>query len=162
MSALGCAQAGSYTTLDFARTTLVQSNLGGQGGRCVTISWGLAYTEQWQNLCSEPQPGTAHSDVPASSVPASLPDRAGVYGNEHVLFRGLGSRVALNAQGQEITRDTIWCAAAARAHTAVTHRRLNAHAAARVHAPTARAPIANHARATHRPLCSQAAHHERE
>ena len=74
-TALACNLAGNHTTLSFAGAALVQSNLGGQGGRCVDVTWGSGFTEQfqsWRNLCTEPQPGTVHSDMPAGRVPPSL------------------------------------------------------------------------------------------
>ena len=83
---------------------LVQSNLGGQGGRCARISYvdaGSTVSVDWNSLCEEPQPGSCPlaSGTPcptwASALPgnfASRPDTSSSQpGNEHILFRGVGT-----------------------------------------------------------------------
>ena len=56
----GCVPPRSYTHIDFDNAVLVQSNLGGQGGRCSETSYmqnGQVVAVTWSQLCSEPQPG---------------------------------------------------------------------------------------------------------
>lgn len=60
ISQAGCVPPRSYTHINFDNAVLVQSNLGGQGGRCSKISYmenGESVTVVWNQLCSEPQPG---------------------------------------------------------------------------------------------------------
>ena len=55
------------TNLTFDNAILVQSNLGAQGGRCVTETFRDGWTSNWEDLCRNPQPGVQHG--PSASYP---------------------------------------------------------------------------------------------
>lgn len=100
-----CYTSGIVTQLSFRGAMLMQSNLGAQGGRCQSISWADGSRSLWNDLCVEPQPGTVHVDYTGPSVP-NIADSAaptGAIGNQHVLFRGLGTVSSPTSQ------DVIWC-----------------------------------------------------
>ena len=78
LNALDCVPRDSYTNLTFEAATLVLSNLGGQGGRCVDTCYDNGQCFAWSDLCEEEQPST------------HVADSGGLMGNMHVLFRGIG------------------------------------------------------------------------
>jgi hypothetical protein len=83
---------------------LVQSNLGGQGGRCRSTLW-----TRWQDLCLEAQPGYAHGDGYVPHVaPANSSSSAPLLGNMHVLFQNLGFTQVYDEGGHIVRRDQIW------------------------------------------------------
>ena len=132
--ALQCGEAGAFTDLSFRNAELVQSNLGGQGGRCQDVTFRNGLTTTWQSLCEEPQPGITHANSTSASGrvwPAftpSIPDSLGgpygheitaptpggaPFGNQHILFRNLGTRSTYNALGTMTSSAVIWCASPA-------------------------------------------------
>ena len=101
---LQCGTAGGFTNLDFSATELIVSNIGGQGGRCESVTWDDGSSAYWADLCLEPTPGITHTDAGGVTVPPNIPDNLGSgpfyssgiqgltttgapYGNEHLLFR---------------------------------------------------------------------------
>ena len=68
----GCNLQGSFTQLDFFNASLIQSHLGGQGGRCASTTFRDGTHVRWEELCHEPQPGYAHEDV--NDVPPTIAD----------------------------------------------------------------------------------------
>ena len=79
MQQMTCIPLKSFTALRFDTARTVRSNLGGQGGRCVTTYYeDDGQTVPWQALCDEPQP-TNNTPATASSA-----------GNMNVLIRDLG------------------------------------------------------------------------
>ena len=129
--ALQCGEAGAFTDLSFRNAELVQSNLSGQGGRCEDVTFHNGLTATWQSLCEEPQPGITHANSTSASGrvwPAftpSIPDSLGgpygheitaqtpggaPFGNQHILFRNLGTRNTYTALGTMTSSRVIWCA----------------------------------------------------
>ena len=71
--AMPCRPLQSFTWLQFdEQTTLVSSNLGGQGGRCADIQWNDGSWTYWDEFCDEEQPAV------------------NTVNNMHLLFRGVG------------------------------------------------------------------------
>ena len=147
--ALQCGEAGAFTDLSFRNAELVQSNLGGQGGRCQDVTFRNGLTTTWQSLCEEPQPGITHANPTSASGrvwPAftpSIPDSLGgpygheisaqtpggaPFGNQHILFRNLGTRSTYNALGTMTSSAVIWCASPA-ARASMPHVMLWPHTA---------------------------------
>ena len=82
--ALGCTPREAFTNINFDAATLVASNLGGQGGRCVDTCYSNSDGSQvcfsWQSLCAEQTPVVSLGDA-----------LAGPMGNMHVLLRNMGN-----------------------------------------------------------------------
>ena len=56
-----CTPQEAFTALSFATARLVRSNLGGQGGRCVNMTYDVNESYTWDLLCDEEQsPSTPH------------------------------------------------------------------------------------------------------
>jgi hypothetical protein len=96
----------AYTNITFDNAVLVQSNLGGQGGRCVTRYNSAAdVTTSWRDLCLEAQPGVNHTDAPF--VP-HVPPSPGRWGNQHVLLQNLGVKQTYDGNGVVTRSDQLW------------------------------------------------------
>ena len=99
------------TNLTFDNAILVQSNLGAQGGRCVTETFRDGWTSNWEDLCRNPQPGVQHG--PSASYPYGvfMPHvfpGSGQIGNTHVLFENLGYKLEYDGNGVLARQDLIW------------------------------------------------------
>ena len=93
---VSCVPALSFTPINFKNATMIQSNLGGQGGRCVDTYYTECPISQpqcstqgvsvpWSDLCEEAQPGTPPNPV------GSRPDTpAQMDGNMAVFIRDIG------------------------------------------------------------------------
>jgi hypothetical protein len=90
LKSLDCLPRDSYTNFTFDGATLVLSNLGGQRGRCENTCYGDGQCVTWSDLCVEQQPTT------------NVPDANGLFGNMHILFRGMGVMDAGQDLGREI------------------------------------------------------------
>ena len=56
-----CTPQEAFTALSFATARLVRSNLGGQGGRCVNMTYDVNESYTWDLMCDEEQsPSTPH------------------------------------------------------------------------------------------------------
>lgn len=77
ITTITCVPALAFTPITFKNATMVQSNLGGQGGRCVDTY----YTDEgvsvpWSDLCEEAQPGTPPNPVDDTpDTPCATGDR---------------------------------------------------------------------------------------
>ena len=76
---LQCTPPEAFTALSFDAASLVQSNLGGKGGRCTDTCYANGGCVSWQSLCDEKEPGINFADT------------ATTFGNMHILIRNLGT-----------------------------------------------------------------------
>jgi hypothetical protein len=82
-----CTPSEAFTHLTFAGARTVQSNLGGQGGRCVNTTYRNGDSYAWFDLCDEEQPAV------------NVPETAQSIGNMHLLVSNIG----VTSEGDEIS-----------------------------------------------------------
>ena len=85
---LPCTPPEAFTALSFDNAMMVQSNLGGQGGRCTDVTFSDGSFVSWTSLCDDQEP--------AVNTPANM----------HLLFRNLGKLPSGEQINLRVTNET--------------------------------------------------------